>query len=185
MTLMSSPDPSPSHLSGFSTPVGTRRRFFQWVTRAAAGFIGLSLAVPLVGYVISPALKRRVQSWVDVASVDELSVGEPKQLDYVATIHDGYLETKAHKAVWAVKQPDGGVTVFSPICTHLGCGYHWDAADRKFKCPCHGSVYDVTGQVLAGPAPRHLDDLPSKVENGRLLVMYKEFKSGVRDRTEI
>jgi len=30
-----------------------------------------------------------------------------------------------------------------------------------------------------------LDDLPSKVENGRLLVMYKEFKSGVRDRIEI
>src|SRR5215831_15982142 len=122
---MSYPDQQPSHTSGFYTPVGTRRRFFQWVTRAAAGFIGLALAVPIIGYVISP------------------------------------------------------------ICTHLGCGYHWDAADRKFKCPCHGSVYDVTGQVLAGPAPRHLDDLPSKVENGRLLVMYKEFKSGVRERVEL
>ena len=171
--------------SGFSTPVGTRRRFFQWVTRAAAGFIGLGLAVPLVGYVVSPALKRRAQSWVDVAAADELSVGEPKQLDYVATIHDGYLEAKIHKAVWAVKQADGQVTWFSPICTHLGCGYHWDATERKFKCPCHGSVYDVTGQVLAGPAPRHLDALPSKVEEGRLLVMYKEFKSGVRERIEI
>lgn len=183
--MVSYPDQNPGHASGFSTPVGTRRRFFQWVTRAAAGLIGLGLAVPLLGYVISPALKRRTQSWVEVAGMDELSVGEPKQLEYVATIQDGYLEINTHKAVWAVKQSDGQVTVFSPMCTHLGCGYHWDVTDRKFKCPCHGSVYDVTGQVLAGPAPRHLDALPSKVDQGRLLVMYKEFKSGVSDQVEI
>ena len=182
---MSSPNQQPSHTPGFSTPIGTRRRFFQWVTRAAAGVIGLGLAVPLIGYVISPALKRRAQSWVDVAAIDELSVGEPKQLEYVATLQDGYLQTKTHKAVWAIKQSNGQVTVLSPICTHLGCGYHWDAADRKFKCPCHGSVYDVTGQVLAGPAPRHLDALPSKIDQGRVLVVYKEFKSGVREQVEI
>jgi quinol---cytochrome c reductase iron-sulfur subunit, bacillus type len=183
--MTSSPERSTDSPSGFYTPVGTRRRFFQWMTRAAAGFIGLSLAVPLVGYVISPALKRRVRSWVNVAEVNELSVGNPKQLDYVATIQDGYLETKTQKAVWAVKQDDGQVTVFSPMCTHLGCGYHWDAADRKFKCPCHGSVYDLTGRVLAGPAPRPLDVLPSKIEQGRLLVMYKEFKSGVTGQVEL
>ena len=183
--MMSSPDPEPTHTTGFSTPVGTRRRFFQWATRTAAGLIGLGLAVPLLGYVISPALKRRAQSWVDVAAIDELSVDEPKQVDYVATVQDGYLETKIHKAVWAVKQADGQVTVFSPMCTHLGCGYHWDAADRKFKCPCHGSVYDVTGQVLAGPAPRHLDALPSKVDQGRLLVVYKEFRSGIAQQVEL
>ena len=101
---MSYPDQQPSHTSGFYTPVGTRRRFFQWVTRAAAGFIGLALAVPIIGYVISPALKRRAQSWVDVAAMDELPVGEPKQLEYVATIQDGYLQTKSQKAVWAIKQ---------------------------------------------------------------------------------
>ena len=172
-------------MSSSYSPQGSRRQFFQWVITTAAAFIGLGLAVPLVGYVIYPALKRRARSWVNVAAVDELSAGNPKQLDYVATIQDGYLETKTQKAVWAVKQDDGQVTVFSPICTHLGCGYHWDAADRKFKCPCHGSVYDLTGRVLAGPAPRPLDVLPSKVEQGRLLVMYKEFKSGVTGQIEL
>jgi menaquinol-cytochrome c reductase iron-sulfur subunit len=145
----------------------------------------MSLAIPLVGYVVSPALKRREKPWVEVGGVDELSVGEPKQLDYVATIRDGYLETKTHKAIWAVKQVDGQVTVFSPMCTHLGCGYHWNGGERKFKCPCHGSVYDVSGKVLAGPAPRHLDALPTKVENGRLLVVYKEFKSGIAAQVEL
>lgn len=166
-------------------PAGTRRRFFVTVTRMAAGLIGLGLAVPLVGYVISPALKRRVQSWVDVAGADKLSPGEPMQLECVLTIKDGYIETTSHKAIWAVKQPDGQVTIFSPMCPHLGCGYHWDASESKFKCPCHGSVYDVTGKVLGGPAPRPLDHLPSKVEEGRLMVMYKEFKSGVSNQVEI
>jgi menaquinol-cytochrome c reductase iron-sulfur subunit len=183
--MMSSPESDSPNPSGFSTPVGTRRRFFQWMTGLAAGFIGLGLAAPLVGYVINPALKRRAQAWVNVAAVGELPVGKPQQLEYVATVQDGYLETKTQKAVWAVKQVDGQVTVFSPMCTHLGCGYHWDGAEQKFKCPCHGSVYDVSGRVIGGPAPRPLDALPSKVDNGRLFVIFKEFKSGVPTQVEL
>jgi len=105
-------------------PTGTRRRFFEWVIAASSGFIGLGLAIPLVGYVISPALRRRKQPWVNVAAAADLSTGVPKQLEYVATVQDGYHETKTDKALWAVKQPNGEVTVFSPMCTHLGCGYH-------------------------------------------------------------
>lgn len=179
--------PSDSHASSPSLgrPAGTRRRFFQWVITASAGVIGLGLAFPLIGYLISPAFKRRTQAWVDVAAADELATGVPKQLEYVATLQDGYHETKTQKAVWAVKQGDGGVSVFSPMCTHLGCGYHWDAGGQQFKCPCHGSVFDVSGHVVGGPAPRPLDVLPSKVEGGRLLVMYKEYKSGVTKQVEL
>jgi menaquinol-cytochrome c reductase iron-sulfur subunit len=166
-------------------PDGTRRRFFELVIKASAGLIGLSLAVPLVGYLISPALKRRKQQWVDVASAAELQSGVPTQLEYVATVQDGYLESKTQKAVWAVKQANGEVTVFSPMCTHLGCGYHWDGGAHLFKCPCHGSAFDVSGRVVGGPAPRPLDALPSKVDNGRLLIMYKEFKSGVPKQIEL
>lgn len=167
------------------SPGGTRRRFFEWVIAAASGIIGLGLAFPLIGYVISPALKRRKQPWVDVAAADKLSTGVPQQLEYVATVQDGYHETKTDKALWAVKQADGQVTVFSPMCTHLGCGYHWDGAAQQFKCPCHGSVFDISGRVVAGPAPRPLDVLPSKEEQGRLLVVFKEYKSGVSKQVEL
>lgn len=163
----------------------SRRAFFRWVTVGAAGFIGMGLAIPLLGYVISPALKRRERSWVDVGSVEELSVGDPKQLDYGMTIQDGYLKSRSQKAIWAVKQPDGQVTVFAPMCTHLGCGYRWDDQEKTFQCPCHGSVFDIDGRVQAGPAPRPLDLLPSKIENGRLLVIFKEFKSGITKMVEL
>ena len=168
-----------------SGPVGTRRRFFEWVIKASAGFIGVSLAVPLVGYLISPAFKRRALTWVDVGASDELATGVPTQLEYVATLQDGYHETKTQKAVWAVKQANGDVTVFSPMCTHLGCGYHWDGGSQQFKCPCHGSVFDVSGRVVGGPAPRPLDALPYKVDKGRVLVTYKEYKSGVAKQIEL
>jgi quinol---cytochrome c reductase iron-sulfur subunit, bacillus type len=167
------------------TPEGSRRRFFQWVTRGVMGVIGFALGIPLIAYIISPALKRREKTWVDVGSVNEVPVGEPAQLEYIATIRDGYVETKTHKAIWAMKQSDGQVTAYSPMCPHLGCGYTWDGGEKHFKCPCHGSVFDTAGQVLGGPAPRPLDRLSSKVENGRLFVMYQDFKSGVREQTEL
>lgn len=182
---MVSEQPGVPEEGGDHTPIGSRRRFFSWVTKIAAGLVGFGLAIPLAGYVISPALRRRAQSWVEVGRLDTLPEGEPTQLDYVTIARDGYMEAKTQKAVWAVKQPDGAVTVFAPLCTHLGCGYHWDTTDRQFKCPCHGSIYDVTGAVLAGPAPRALDRLPTKIEAGRLLVMYKEFKSGRKDIVEL
>jgi menaquinol-cytochrome c reductase iron-sulfur subunit len=111
---------------GFSTPVSSRRTFFRWATAGAAGLIAMGLAIPLLGYMISPALKRRVQPWVDVGSIDDLPVSERKQLDYVTTIQDGYLESQSQKAVWAVKRLEGQVKVFSPMCTHFGCGYRWN-----------------------------------------------------------
>jgi menaquinol-cytochrome c reductase iron-sulfur subunit len=178
-------EPPEQSAGGFYTPIGTRRRFFNWVISAVSAIIGVSLAVPLAGYVMSPAFRRRAQPWVEVGSPSELAPGDPKQLDYIQAVQDGWMTTKIHKAVWAVKQPDGEVTVFSPICPHLGCGFHWDAADHKFKCPCHGSVYDLSGNVLAGPAPRPLDVLPAKVENDRLLVIYKEFKAGLSKPVEV
>lgn len=94
---------------GFSTPVGTRRTFFHWVTLAAAGFVGMGLAVPLLGSLISPVLSRRKRDWVDVGGVAELPLGRPTQLDHVTTLRDGWMETKAQKAVWAVRRSENEV----------------------------------------------------------------------------
>lgn len=60
---------------------------------------------------------------------------------------------------------DGGFLALSRTCTHLGCSVPWVEKEMKFACPCHGSAFDITGQVIAAPAPRALDLYPITIEN--------------------
>ena len=86
---------------------------------------------------------------------------------------------------WVIKQSEAEVTVFSPICTHLGCHYDWYSQAKKFICPCHGSVFSMEGKVLGGPAPRALDTLPYKIENGDLYIQWELFRVGIPQKVRI
>lgn len=50
----------------------------------------------------------------------------------------------------------GEVHALSPVCPHMGCDVAWNAAEASWDCPCHGSRFTSTGQVLNGPAVRPL-----------------------------
>jgi nitrite reductase/ring-hydroxylating ferredoxin subunit len=63
-------------------------------------------------------------------------------------------------AVW--RNPNGQVTRLSPTCTHMGCQVNWNASERTWDCPCHGSRFKPTGQVLSGPAESPLTPSPEK-----------------------
>jgi glycine/D-amino acid oxidase-like deaminating enzyme/nitrite reductase/ring-hydroxylating ferredoxin subunit len=54
------------------------------------------------------------------------------------------------------RDPDGGLHAVSMRCTHLGCLVRFNAAEVSWDCPCHGSRFDVDGEVLEGPAVRPL-----------------------------
>jgi cytochrome b6-f complex iron-sulfur subunit len=57
---------------------------------------------------------------------------------------------------WIVKR-DGKIYALSTTCTHLGCTPNWLEREQKFKCPCHGSGFYITGINFEGPAPRPLE----------------------------
>src|SRR5206468_6564446 len=65
--------------------------------------------------------------------------------------------------VWIVRTPDdlvahaSGFYVLLSTCTHLGCTPNYLSAEAKFKCPCHGSGFRLTGINFEGPAPRPLE----------------------------
>lgn len=62
-----------------------------------------------------------------------------------------------------------GIGALSLVCTHLGCIV--EPEDTGFKCPCHGSKFDATGGVLAGPAPEPLHWLSiGQTADGTLVV---------------
>lgn len=157
----------------------TRRNFMVRAIIGIFAFIGAVAAVPFFGFGILPALKQKDAGWSDAGTVDDLKVNEPQERRFSQIVKSGWQEEKQERSIWIVKRPDNTVIAYSPNCPHLGCGYRWSDADQRFKCPCHGSVFDINGKVLGGPSPRPLDTLAVKQENNRVLVRYEVFQLGI------
>jgi cytochrome b6-f complex iron-sulfur subunit len=70
---------------------------------------------------------------------------------------------KEKYGIWIVRTPDdldnheSGFYALISVCTHLGCTPNYLSAENKFKCPCHGSGYRLSGVNFEGPAPRPLE----------------------------
>lgn len=65
----------------------------------------------------------------------------------------------------------GGVYALSAVCTHLGCITRFLSDEKCIACPCHGSRFDLEGNVIHGPAPRPLQWLEVQADpSGNLLV---------------
>lgn len=58
--------------------------------------------------------------------------------------------------VAASRDEEGGVHLHTAICPHLGCIVAWNQAEKTWDCPCHGSRFRATGEVIAGPAGKNL-----------------------------
>lgn len=61
--------------------------------------------------------------------------------------------------VAAYRDPQGALVAVSSVCTHLGCRVHWNAVEKSWDCPCHGSRFSPSGEVIEGPAIRPLKRL--------------------------
>jgi len=64
-------------------------------------------------------------------------------------------QNTANARVW-VKQDSLGVMALVATCTHLGCEVHYQPETKEWLCPCHGSIYDLEGRPVSGPAPKAL-----------------------------
>ena len=63
------------------------------------------------------------------------------------------------RRVAVYRDAEGRLTLRSPVCTHMGCIVHWNEAESTWDCPCHGSRFRPSGEVLAGPAETPLDPI--------------------------
>lgn len=83
----------------------------------------------------------------------------------------GMITQKGLKKIALYRDGEGELHAFSAICPHRGCIVHFNAFERSFDCPCHGSRFDAEkGKVLSGPSikdlrPEHLEHLHAEEKN--------------------
>lgn len=148
----------------------SRRQFLNTAVNAVGAVMTAMIAVPVAGYFIDPALKKAGggAGWVKLTSVSSLT-DTPSQFTISAVRTEGFMKQEVKATVYAFNK-DGAPYALSNVCTHLGCPVGWDASNKNFNCPCHGSIFDESGKNIAGPAPTPLPTYATKVENGEIFV---------------
>jgi glycine/D-amino acid oxidase-like deaminating enzyme/nitrite reductase/ring-hydroxylating ferredoxin subunit len=151
---------------------------------AATGYAGNGMTFgTLAGMMMSDAILDRMNPWRDLFDPgrkaitrgvwdylkenvdypyylirDRFAGAEAKSLRAVKRGQGKVVERDGAK-VAAYRDPSGAVTLRSAICTHMGCVVGWNTAERTWDCPCHGSRFKPTGDVISGPAEAPLAEV--------------------------
>ena len=159
----------------------TRRSFFGALVAIGSAGMGALLAVPVLRYVLYPLYARASGTeWSDVGEVSEFSISKsPVRKTVTFAQRDGWREVVSAQSVYVSRTAVGELEVLSSICPHLGCSVSWQQAQNDFLCPCHGSVFKADGKVVAGPSPRGMDRLPTRIKDGKLQVHFEYFRPNV------
>ena len=118
----------------------SRKQFFQR--------LGLAALIPLAGAWYSTAQQTRLKD----NQIKKIKI--PPDLPQGISFYDSVIVSKNNNRI----------EIFSAKCTHLGCLINKTENGILF-CPCHGSEFSSTGNVVKGPADKHLKKLPYKLNS--------------------
>jgi cytochrome b6-f complex iron-sulfur subunit len=169
---------------GADLPVGIRRGF--WSRRTLLRFTGWGVLLALVGQWLVgfgaffwPKKVGAFGGIVTAGSVNDIPVGEVKDFQ---------------EAKFFLSHVPEGILALWKKCPHLGCTVPWKPDDPsmdqiapkgRFNCPCHGSIYDRYGNIIAGPAPRPMDIFPVEVRDGKIYVNTNPTQAEQRSSDEV
>ncbi|HAQ41109.1 MAG TPA: hypothetical protein DCM73_09945 [Clostridiales bacterium] len=92
-------------------------------------------------------------------------------LKRIAPVPGGLSSVKAGKGkiinyngqkVGVYKNENDDYFCINPVCSHLKCSLSFNEAEKTWDCPCHGSRFDINGNILEGPAVNPLDKIHIK-----------------------
>jgi Rieske Fe-S protein len=151
----------------------SRRAFLFKLAVGINGLVGMALAVPIVGYLLGPMLKKSGDnnSWVKLGAVDAFPQGETRLAEYINPVTSPSDGETAKVACWVRHAEDGKFQVFAINCAHLGCPVRWFAQSKLFLCPCHGGAYYVDGSRASGPPERGLFQYKHRIDDGALMIL--------------
>jgi len=138
-----------------------RRDFMKTTIYFVGGIIVSAVGIPVVGYLIDPALKSgSKEAWIPIGKLEDMpELNKPYPFSFTrvqvngwertATSHGGFIFRRSEK-------PDD-ILILNSRCTHLACTVNWKEEEGLFLCPCHDASFGKEGEVLDGPPPRPLD----------------------------
>ncbi len=86
-----------------------------------------------------------------IKELDEIANGEARVVEY------------EKKSIAIYKDDSGGIHAVNPACPHINCEVAWNSSEKSWDCPCHGSRFNIEGELLTGPARKDLE----KIELGK------------------
>jgi glycine/D-amino acid oxidase-like deaminating enzyme/nitrite reductase/ring-hydroxylating ferredoxin subunit len=92
---------------------------------------------------------------------DYIAKGDIKNADELMAGH-GAILSKGRQRLAVYRDEEAKLHVFSPVCPHMGCMVQWNAEEKSFDCPCHGSRFTKEGVVINGPATSGLKRIDLK-----------------------
>lgn len=156
------------------------------VIAAGACAAGAAIGGPAIAFVLAPVTSGSPTDarWMPTVPLDRLKEGEAQRVALVGARRDAWtVERKVEVgSVWLLRRGDE-VVAWSAVCPHLGCSVA--ALDDGFACPCHTSAFDASGRRTSGPSPRDLDVLATKLENGVVVVDFRQFRIGIAEKIEL
>ncbi len=157
--------PKPAPPAPAAKPGTTRRGFFfmSWIA-IAWSTLSASLLAMLLGTVrfLFPNVLSEPPSTFKAGTPDQYEDG--KVDDKFKTVGAWVIRAKNER-------DQDTIYALSTTCTHLGCTPNWLESEKKFKCPCHGSGFRITGVNFEGPAPRPLERYAIRLgDDGQIVV---------------
>jgi Rieske Fe-S protein len=156
----------------------SRRDFIKAATAVVGGVIGLVLGIPVVGYLIDPALRAGAkEGWMPIGKLEDIPVGIPSPFSFTSVQVNGWERTSTNHGGFVLRKSEDpqDLLILNSRCTHLACTVNWKQEADAYLCPCHDAKFSKEGEVLDGPPPRPLDKYTEfrVSEEGILEVLFK------------
>jgi Rieske Fe-S protein len=154
-----------------------RRRFMGATTHVFGGIAAAAFTLPTLGFALGPIFKKREQPWQVVGAVGDFPDNNyiPRTITLEADIGETgkstvYMRKRNPKIDTDPSDEYNQWIALSTRCMHLGCPVRFVQASARFICPCHGGVYDFSGEVTGGPPVRPLDRFYTREVDGMVQI---------------
>ncbi len=150
----------------------SRRVFLFKLSLLLNGAVGAVLAVPILGYLLGPALKKssKEDSWINLGPIGNFPEGETRLANFRNPVTTSWDGQTGDIPCWVRRISGNDFQVFAINCAHLGCPVRWFAQSKLFLCPCHGGAYYEDGSRASGPPERGLFEYAHTIVAGSLMI---------------